>query len=77
MKSFKRKISENSRETKSSIDHEKAWGFYNKSCQGHPRMCVARSNLCINSSHYFLLKYAAEQGTNNRAKYSDGGVYFF
>ena len=45
MKAFKRKISKNSRETKSSIDHEKALGFYNKACQGHTGMCVAGSIL--------------------------------
>ena len=70
MKSFKRKISENSRETKSSIDHEKAWGFYNKDYQGNPGKCVAGSIQRINSSHYFLLKYVVEQGTNNIA-----GIY--
>ena len=32
-------------------------------------MCVVGSIMHINSSHYFLLKYVAEQGTNNRAEF--------
>jgi len=51
------------------IDKEKPWGFFDGACQGVPGYCGAGAVLFIDMSQYYLVRFAAGQGTNNRAEF--------
>jgi hypothetical protein len=48
------------------IDHTKPWGFFDGACQGTPGTCGVGAILYLDNANYFLLKYGAGLGTNNR-----------
>lgn len=52
-----------------NIDYEKAWEFFNGACQGTPGMCGAGASILFYSNHCIFFKYAAGEGTNNRAEF--------
>jgi hypothetical protein len=47
------------------IDYEKAWGFFDKVCQGALGMCGVGAIHFFESTHCMLLKYVVRKGTNN------------
>ena len=49
------------------IEKSFAWGYFDSSAAGEPKICGARGMLYISDEHYFSYKAGLGSGTNNYA----------
>ena len=51
-----------------SIDKSFAWGYFDGSAAGDPKLCGARGMLFLSDVHFFSFKAGLGMGTNNFAE---------